>query len=60
MDNWDTSNVEDMRNMFCECTKIKSLSPISNWNIEKANIDNIFKGCNNKLKIPDNFLNKKN
>ena len=55
---WDTSNVEDMKNMFYNCSKIKSLSPLSNWNIEKANINNIFKWCNDKLEIPDNFKNK--
>ena len=60
LEKWDTSNVEDMRDMFYNCAKIKTFSPLSNWNIEKANIENIFKYCNYKLKIPDKFKNKIN
>ena len=60
LEKWDTSNVEDMRDMFYNCSKIKIFSPLSNWNIEKANIENIFKYCNDKMKIPDNFQNKIN
>ena len=58
LEKWDTSNVEDMREMFFNCSKIKTFSPLSNWNIEKANIEKIFESCD--LKIPDNFQNKIN
>ena len=54
LEKWDTTNVEDMRGMFKNCSKIKSLFPISHWNIEKANIINIFYGCKSNLIIPPN------
>ena len=58
LEKWDTTNVEDMRYMFNNRKKINSLSSISNWNIEKANIDKMFDGCKNDLIIPANFQNK--
>ena len=38
LEKWETSSVEDMKDMFFNCSKIKTFSPLSNWNIEKANI----------------------
>ena len=33
---WDVSDVEDMRNMFYECTQLKSVGDLSNWNVSKV------------------------
>ena len=41
--------------MFSKCKKISSLSPISNWNTKKADINGIFNECKDDLKIPPNF-----
>jgi len=55
LEKWDTSNVEDMREMFFSCSKIKTFSPLSNWNIEKLEYnENMFKGCKERI-IPKKF-----
>ena len=58
LEKWDTSNVKDMSYMFSDCIKITSLSPISQWNIEQAEVNGIFKGITGHLQIPSNFQKK--
>ena len=58
LEKWDTSNVKDMSYMFSDCVKIASLSPISQWNIEQAEVNGIFQGITEHLQIPSNFQKK--
>ena len=58
LEKWDTSNVKDMSYMFSDCIKLTSLSPISQWNIEQAEVNGIFKGITGHLQIPSNFQKK--
>ena len=47
---FNTINVSDMSEMFCECNTLKQIN-ISHFKITKnTNIKNMFGNCSNKLK----------
>ena len=51
---WNTSNVNDMEEMFSYCNLLKSLPDISKWNTSKViNMKNMFVGCNSLISFPD-------
>ena len=48
---FNTNNVTNMPDIFCECTSLKELD-ISNFNINKeTNTTGIFSGCFDELKM---------
>ena len=51
--NWDTTNVIDMREAFSECTLLKDISGISNFNTINLKFVNLmFYGCINLIELP--------
>ena len=46
LSNFDTSNVENMRDMFKDCCKLKEIKGINNFNIKNCDKRGIFDGCN--------------
>ena len=45
-----------MRDMFCECSSLKSLPDISNWNtVNVTNMSDMFFGCSSLKNIPSKF-----
>ena len=43
---WDVSNVTNMRAMFFECSRLKSVGDISKWNVSKVtDMNSMFHGC---------------
>ena len=51
IENWDVSSVTSMRNLFVNCSQIKSLD-LSTWNTSNVeNMEGMFKGCNNLIEI---------
>ena len=54
INNWDTSKVLDMSNLFSNCTLLKTIPDISSWDTSNIkNISNLFYHCINLISIPD-------
>ena len=54
--NFNTSNVNNMSHMFCECESLNSLPDISKWNTSNVNnMSLMFYGCKPSLNIPPKF-----
>lgn len=50
---WNTSNIEDMSYMFCNCYKLESLPDISRWNTENVvNMSSMFLNCSSLKSFP--------
>ena len=51
---WNTSNIEDMSYMFCNCYKLESLPDISRWNTENVvNMSSMFLNCSSLKSFPE-------
>ena len=52
LENWNTSNVKNMENMFCFCVNLKDISPLQNWDTSNAiNMSDMFSHCHKILDI---------
>ena len=52
--NFNTSNVNDMYQMFCNCTNLSTLSDISRWNTNNVrNMNWMFFNCSKLSVLPD-------
>ena len=51
---WNIKNIDNLNNLFENCSRLNFLPDISKWNLNhKIKINNIFRGCNSLLIIPD-------
>ena len=54
IDNWDTTNVIDMRGLFGACNLLKQIPDISKLNTKNViDMGEMFKGCKSLLSLPD-------
>ena len=54
INDWDTSNVTDMNNLFSNCILLKNIPDISKWDASNlTNSSNLFSNCINLLTIDD-------
>ena len=53
----DTSNVEDMNEMFYKCNSLISLPDISNWNLSRViSMSHMFCGCKSLISLQDFYM----
>ena len=51
---WDVSNIENMKKMFFDCWKLKSVGDLSNWKVSKVeNMRSIFAYCRRLKSVGD-------
>ena len=51
---FNASEVTDVKNLFCGCESLQSVSDISHWNtIQFIDISGMFSGCSSLLSLPD-------
>ena len=54
IDNWDTTNIQDMSRMFKYCELLPYLPDISKWNTSNVtNMNKMFSNCKSLLCLPD-------
>ena len=54
INNWNTNNVTNMKELFCNCSSLKNIPDISKWNtIKVKTMVGLFKECNSKIYLPD-------
>ena len=50
--NWNVSNGNNFRSMFCGCSSLSDIKPLQNWNVSNGNnFGSMFSGCSSLTDI---------